>query len=173
MKHRRIPLVVGFLPIILYGLNYFLFQAPLNAVLERDERNAGMTVRAHWRYYVDPTVLVYDVRGVSPETSRLDVLRAFLQFAYRQKGRTFGRVQLCRQGAARFTIRGADFAELGRQYPFRSPVDTVPLVAPLLYRMDGTRAFPAVGRSPSAGGGEADPASAFDRFVDQWVALPR
>jgi hypothetical protein len=165
MRHRRVPLVVGFLPIIVFGINYGLFQLPLNTVVEKDQRNAGMAIRAHWRYYVDPTVLVYDVRAVSEGTNRIDLLRAFVQFAYRQKDRTFGRVQLSCQGIGRFTIRGADFAELGRQYPYRSPVDTMPVMPGILYRMDGSPAFPAGDR-----GAPADTQGAFDRFVDEWLA---
>lgn len=142
MKSRVIPPLVMLLPVIMFLLNYGLFQDPVNKVLERDERNIGMAVRAHWRWYVDPTVLVYDLQAAPGDAAGVDVLRAFLQFAYRQKDRHFDRVDLAWRGTSRFSIKGSDFAELGRQYAFRSPVDTVPVMPGLLYRPDGSKAFP-------------------------------
>ena len=132
-----------------------------------DQRNAGMSIRAHWRWYVDPTVLVYDVRGVGGATSRVDVVRALLQFAYRQKDRTFGRVDLASGGSARFSLDGRDFAALGREYPYRSPVDQMRLVPAMLRRPDGSRAFASHEGDPGAQAADAD------AFVDQWVAKGR
>ena len=142
MKTRLIRPVVIVLPLLVFLLNYGLFQDPVNKVLERDDRNHGMTVRAHWRWYVDPTVLVYDLQEASADSTGIDVLRAFLQFAYRQKDRHFVRVDLAWRGSNRFSITGGDFAELGRQYASRSPVDTMTVMPGILFRPDGSKAFP-------------------------------
>jgi hypothetical protein len=142
VKRRLVRSALLVLPALVFLLNYSLFQLPVDRVLERDERNAGMVVRAHWRWYIDPTVLVYDLKGAGPQTTGLDVLRAFLQFAYRQKGRHFDRVVLAWQGSPRFYMSGADFADLGRQYVSRSPVDTMVVLPPLVRRMDGSKAYP-------------------------------
>lgn len=141
MRVRVIAPLVTLLPVIVFLLNYGLFQQPLNDVLERDNRNQVMTARAHWRWYVDPTVLVYDLQGASGDATGVDVVRAFLQFAYRQKDRHFDRVELAWRGASRFYVQGGDFAELGRQYPSRSPVDTIPILPGMLYRLNGSKAF--------------------------------
>jgi hypothetical protein len=142
-RARLIALPVIMVPLLVSVLNYGLFQEPVNKVLERDDRNRGMSVCAHWRWYVDPTVLVYDLQGASGDAKGIDVLRAFLQFAYKQKDRHFGRVELTWRGASRFSIKGGDFAELGRQYVHRSPVDTMAVMPGILYRPDGSKAFPS------------------------------
>jgi hypothetical protein len=142
MKPRLVRLVVFALPVLVFLLNFGLFQDPVNRVIQRDDRNRGMVVRAHWRWYVDPTVLVYDLRDAPADATGIDVLRAFLHFAYKQKGRQFVRVDLAWRGERRFSVRGRDFAELGWQYVNRSPVDTMAVMPGILYRPDGSKAFP-------------------------------
>ncbi len=125
MKARLIRLVAFALPVLVFLLNFGLFQDPVNKVIQRDDRNGGISVRAHWRWYVDPTVLVYDLREMPAGATGIDALRPFLQFAYKQKDRQFSRVDLAWRGTTRFSIQGTDFAELGKQYAHRSPVDTM------------------------------------------------
>jgi hypothetical protein len=168
MTSRVIRPLAILLPLIVFLLNYGLFQEPVNQVIERDQRNHGMVVRAHWRWYVDPTVLVYDLRETSGDATGVDLLRAFLQFAYRQKDRHFGRVDLAWRGATRFVITGGDFADLGRQYATRSPMDTVTVVPALLFRPDGTRAFPA--RVGSFVAQNQQRILDFNAFVNAWVS---
>ncbi len=169
MRRRLLRSAIVLVPALVILLNYGLFQQPMDKVLERDDRNQGMAVRVHWRWYVDPTVLVYDLRGAAADTKGIDVLRAFLQFAYRQKDRRFGRVVLAWQGTPRFYIAGADFQELGRQYATRSPVDTMVVVPPLVRRMDGAKAFPV-----PAGLAFLDQHQKqlldFNRFINGWAA---
>jgi hypothetical protein len=167
---RRLLVTLGLLlPSLSFVLNYTLFQQPMDRVIERDDRNRGMIVRTHWRWFVDPTVLVYDIRETDADTKGIDVLRALLQFAYHQKDRHFGRVVLAAQGTPRFYLGGEDFADLGRQYPNRSPVDAMAVIPPMVRRLDGRRAFP-----------DKDSASFFElqqqrlldfnRFVNEWTA---
>jgi hypothetical protein len=172
IARRLLPSVALILPALMFLLNYGLFQQPIDQVLERDDRNRGMVVRAHWRWYVDPTVLVYDLQGEAAGTKGVDVLRAFLQFAYRQKDRHFGRVVLASRGAHRFYLTGADFADLGRQYPFRSPVDTMVVIPPMVHRLDGTRAFPSRAGQPWLLEQQQRLVD-FSRFVNEWSAGSR
>ena len=143
MKARLIRLVAFVLPVLVFLLNFGLFQDPMNKVIQRDDRNAGISVRAHWRWYVDPTVLVYDLREMPAGATGIDALRPLLHFAYKQKDRQFLRVDLAWRGTARYSIKGSDFAELGRQYVNRSPVDTMVVMPGILRRPDGSKAFPA------------------------------
>ena len=169
MKRRLLRSGLVLIPVVVFLVNYGLFQQPMDQVLERDQRNEGMTVRAHWRWYVDPTVLVYDLRSASADTKGIDVLRAFLQFAYRQKDRHFGRVVLAWQGVPRFYVNGPDFSELGRQYAKRSPIDTMVVIPSVVYRMDGSRPFPV-----PAGQAWLDQQQKqlldFNRFINAWAA---
>jgi hypothetical protein len=143
MKTRLVRLVAFALPVLVFLLNFGLFQNSINNVILRDERNGGISVRAHWRWYVDPTVLVYDLREMPAGATGVDALRPFLHFAYKQKDRQFSRVDLAWRGMTRFSITGSDFAELGRQFVHRSPVDTMVVMPAILRRPDGTKAFPA------------------------------
>jgi hypothetical protein len=168
MKGRVVRLAVFALPVLVFLLNFGLFQDPVNKVIDRDDRNRGMVVRAHWRWYVDPTVLVYDLRDAPADATGVDVLRAFLHFAYKQKGRQFVRVDLARSGERRFSIKGTDFAELGWQYVNRSPVDTMTVMPGILYRPDGSKAFPA----PTGSLAEQNSQLLLDftSFVNTWTA---
>jgi hypothetical protein len=171
MNRRVLLPALLLLPTLVFALNYGFFQRPIDQVLERDERNRGMEVRAHLRWFVDPTVLVYDLREADADTKAIDVLRAFLQFAYRQKDRRFGRVVLAARGTPRFYLAGADFADLGRQYPHQSPVDTMVVVPALVYRVDGSKAFPGRGGQPFFDQ-QAQRLLDFNRLINQWVGLP-
>ena len=168
MKARLIRLIVFALPVLVFLLNFGLFQQPVNAVLQRDSRNQGISVRAHWRWYVDPTVLVYDLRDIPANATVVDALRPLLHFAYKQNGRQFVRVDLAWRGATRFSIRGSDFAELGKQYPYRSPVDTMTVMPGILNRPDGSRAFPARSGSPAEQNSQL--LVDFTTFVNSWTA---
>jgi hypothetical protein len=168
MNARVVRLAVLALPVLVFLVNFGLFQDPVNKVIERDDRNRGMAVRAHWRWYVDPTVLVYDLRDTPADATGVDVLRAFLQFAYKQKGRQFVRVDLAWRGERRFSIKGPDFAELGRQYANRSPVDTMTVMPGILYRPDGSKAFPV--RSASFADQNSQLLLDFATFVNTWTA---
>jgi|WetSurMetagenome_2_1015567.scaffolds.fasta_scaffold80284_2 hypothetical protein len=170
MKPRPLLPILLLVPTVTFVLNYALFQRPVEQVLQRDDRNAGMVVRAHWRWYVDPTVLVYDLQGAAPDTRAIDVLRALLQFAYRQKDRRFSRVVLAWKGTPRFYLAGADFAELGRTYPTRSPIDTMAVIPPMVRRVDGNRAFPGRGNQPFFALQEQRLLD-FNRFVNEWAGF--
>jgi len=169
MKRRLLLSSVLLVPTLVFVLNYGLFQRAIDEVIERDDRNQSMSVRAHWRWYVDPTVLVYDLRETSLDTKGVDVLRAFLQFAYRQKDRHFGRVVLAWRGTPRFFLTGADFAELGRQYAYRSPVDTMVVIPAMVRRPDGTPAFPLAGQLPFFEQQQRRLVD-FTRFVTEWAS---
>jgi len=168
MKRRLFLSVFLLVPAVMFALNYGLFQQPIERVLERDDRNRGMEVRAHWRWYVDPTVLVYDLRGASADTTGVDLIRALMQFAYRQKDRHFGSVVLAWQGSPRFSLAGADFVDLGRRHPYLSPVDAMLVIPPMLRRPDGSRAFPEQG-SLAWLQQHDQRLVAFNRFVNEWA----
>jgi hypothetical protein len=168
MKARLVRLVLLALPVLVFLLNFGLFQDPINKIVQRDDRNGGISVRAHWRWYVDPTVLVYDLREMPAGATGVDALRPFLQFAYKQKDRQFSRVDLAWRGATRYSINGSDFAELGRQYAHRSPVDTMVVMPGLVRRPDGAKAFPA--HAGSFAEQNSQLLVDFTTFVNTWTA---
>jgi hypothetical protein len=168
MKARVVRLVAIVLPVLVYLLNFGLFQNSINKVILGDDRNSGISVQAHWRWYVDPTVLVYDLREMPAGATGVDALRPFIHFAYKQKDRQFSRVDLAWRGTVRFSIKGSDFAELGRQYVHRSPVDTMVVMPGIVRRPDGSKAFPA--RAGSFAEQNSQLLVDFTTFVNAWTA---
>src|ERR1043165_7753497 len=91
-------LLLVLIPLSVYGWNYLTLQHKMSEVLDKDPRNKGVEVSVHYKTYVNPSVLVYDLRGVSGTNSRLDVTRVLLQFAEQVKDRKFERVELAFRG---------------------------------------------------------------------------
>jgi hypothetical protein len=121
--------------------NYSSVFSPVNEVVQADVRNAGITVWAHFDDYVDPSILVFDLRTVSGNSSRTDVFRVFLQTASRLKASEFKTVKLSFEGRPKFLIEGAYFRKLGEEYETQNPVYTMRTFAENVYRLDGTKAY--------------------------------
>jgi hypothetical protein len=134
-------LLLLLLPLSVYGWNYLTLQRKMADVMEKDPRNKGVEVSVHYKTYVNPSVLVYDLRGISGTNSRLDVTRVLLQFAEQVKDRKFERVELAFRGNTRFLLDGDYFQELGRKYSFQNPVYTTNHMPENLRLPDGTKAF--------------------------------
>lgn len=134
-----LPLVL--IPLSVYGWNHLTLQRKMAEVLDNDPRNKGVEVSVHYKTYVNPSVLVYDLRAVAGTNSRLDVTRVLLQFAEQVKDRKFERVELSYRGETKFLLDGDYFQELGREYNFQNPVYTTNNMPENLRLPDGTRAY--------------------------------
>lgn len=102
--------LVGFLA------NFFLLQQPMNDVLSQSEAFKGMRVSTHYRYWVVPGVLVYDLRSIKPTQTRLDVHAALVAYAARVDGHHFNEVDLLYRGVQKFKIAGPAFRRIGEEY---------------------------------------------------------
>ena len=102
-----------------------------------------MEVSAHYEYWVVPGVVVYDLRGLSVRQTPIDVHTAFLEFAERLKEKRYSRVDLSYRGELKFSIDGASFAQLGREYAKRN-FDYVLYSFPNLFKAaDGRQIAPS------------------------------
>lgn len=135
-------LLLALIPLVIYGWNNLTLQRKMNEVLENDPRNKGVEVSVHYKTYVNPAVLVYDLRGIGVTNSKLDVTRVLLQFADQVKKRKFDRVELAFRGETKFLLDGDYFQKLGRDYGFQNPVYTTNHLPENVKRPDGTDAFP-------------------------------
>jgi len=141
-KNRFIFLIIFIsIPVFVYGWNYFSLQFPMNDVIEKDPRNKGVEVSVHYKTYINPSVLVYDLRAISGTNSKADVFRILLQFADKMKDRKFDKVELCYRGDTKFVIDGDYFQQLGREYGLQNPVYTMNHFPENLKLPDGTRAY--------------------------------
>lgn len=88
-----------------------------------------------------PSSLIYDLRGLSPESSSADVTRVLLQYARVLKDRQFDEVILAYRGTPKFLLKGEYFSSLGREYGVQNPVYTARTFPENVYELDGTPAF--------------------------------
>ena len=107
------PLVAA---LVGYSANLFLLQEPMNQVLKENSAFSGMDVSAHYKYWVVPGVVVYDLDKLSVEQTPIDVHTAFLEFAKRLREKRYSKVELSFKGHTKFSIDGASFQRLGNEY---------------------------------------------------------
>lgn len=122
LRHKKLvfvgtPLVAA---LIGYSANLLLLQEPVNDIIEKNAAFNGMSVSAHYQYYIIPGVVVYDIEGLSVRQTPIDVHTAFLEFAKKLKEKRFRRVELSYKGTTKFSIDGASFAKVGEEYTKRN-----------------------------------------------------
>jgi len=87
--------------------NLVLIGLPVSTELGSDSRNESYHLSAHYRFYIDPTTLVLNLRSVD-QAAPIDLFRGLLQAAkaLHEKGRSFSQVILARGGKPLFTMDG-------------------------------------------------------------------
>ncbi len=125
----------------IYSFNYFQLQHQMKKVIEEDSRNNGIKVSVHFGNYVNPSILVYDLKSISGTNSMADVFRVLLQFAEKMQSREFDTVDLASKGETKFKINGDYFQKLGREYSFQNPVYTMNHFPENLMNPDGSKAY--------------------------------
>lgn len=159
-------LLLALIPLVVYGWNYLTLQRKMNEVMKKDPRNRGVEVSVHYKTYVNPSVLVFDLRGIAGTNSKLDVTRVLLQFADSVKDEKFDKVELAFRGETKFLLDGEYFQRLGREYGIQNPIYTTNHLPENVKRPDGADAF------PTWTGGWLGVASKqiqdFNDFHDQW-----
>lgn len=124
-----------------FGFNYFTLTKPLDSVLKSDYRNNGIEVSAHYENYVNPNVLVFDIKNIDLKNSAADVFRVFLQYSSELKTKSFDKIILSSKGQPKFYILGSHFTEMGREYGTQNPVYIVRTFPENVYKMNGSKAF--------------------------------
>jgi len=125
----------------IFSFNYFTITKPLSEVLESETRNSGISIKSHYGYYLQPTVLVIDVRDISGEKNAADVFRVFLQYASKLKEKSFNTVLLQSKGKTKYFLKGDYFKRLGDEYRTQNPMYTIRTFTEHVYAPDGSKAF--------------------------------
>lgn len=107
------PLVAA---IVGYTANFMLLQQPMNEVLRGNTAFNGMEVSAHYKYWVVPGVVEYDLEALSIRQTPIDVHTALVEFAGKVKAKRYSRVDLAYQGVTKFSVDGSAFQRLGEEY---------------------------------------------------------
>lgn len=123
------------------GANYVLLQRLLSGVLDADPRNEGIKAMVHYKFFVLPSTIVFDLRVVSSTNSPADVSRVLLQFAQTQKEKAFSQVTLAHKGSEKFQLKGSYFRTLGQEYGTQNPIYTMRTIPENVYHLDGSSAF--------------------------------
>ena len=124
------------------GVNYLWLQSQMNDVLKDDPRNNGVEVSVHYGNYVNPSILVYDLKLISNTNSMADVFRVFLQFSEKVQSKKFDVVELSFMGKMKFKIKGEYFQTLGEEYSWQNPIYTIRTFPKNLINLDGSMAYP-------------------------------
>lgn len=165
-KIIQILLVFALLILIVYSINYFYLQLPLKEVIDEDYRNSAVKANTHFQYYVNFNVLVFNLKEVGGDASKLDVFRTFAQYAEKIQDRKFKRIVLSYKGKSKFFIKGVDFIELGEEYSYQNPMYIIRTFPENIYNLDGVKAF----SSWSGGllGVMGKQMEDFNEFMDKW-----
>jgi hypothetical protein len=127
--------------IIIYGVNYIQLQSYMDKVIKDDIRNQEINVSVHYENYVNPQILIYDLKSVSNNNSMADVFRVFLQFSDSVKEKKFETVIIAYNGIAKFKLGGDYFNTIGKEYLFQNPVYTIRTFPEHLKKADGSQAY--------------------------------
>lgn len=145
-----------------YSANFFLLQEPMNDVLKGSASAraafSGMDVSAHYKYWVVPSVVEYDLQSLTLRQTPIDVHTALLKFAERVRSKRFSRVDISYHGTAKFSVDGASFQRLGDEYAKRN-------LGYALYTFPRTAHAVGASKQPPTGISDRD---ALLQFHKQW-----
>ena len=126
---------------VIFSANYFLLQSHMNNVMKDDQRNNGVKMSVHFENYINPSIVVFDIKSVSGANSMLDVFRVFLQFADKVQAKKFNIVYLSSRGKTKFKLSGDYFQTLGKEYSFQNPAYTMQTFSQFVMKPDGSLAY--------------------------------
>jgi hypothetical protein len=135
-------LVIAVLTIsIIFSWNYLSLQKNISEIVESDSRNTGISVYLHFNWFINPNVIVFDIRGVSPDKSSIDVSRVLLQLSEKLKEKEYENIILSFKGKSKFMLKGDFFKATGLEYGTQNPVYTLRSLPQNVYNLNGTAAF--------------------------------
>lgn len=125
---RKIIWIVSVLTIILGGIyfcNYVTLTKPVMEIIDSDNRNKGIEIDLHYKNYILPNILIFNLKNVADDKAIADVFRVFLQTTSGLKEREFENIELAFKGKSKFKIGGKYFRQLGEEYENQNPVYTM------------------------------------------------
>jgi len=138
---RKLLVVTVLVISVVFSWNYISLQKNISKIVESDSRNTGISVYSHFNWFINPNVIVFDIRGVSPDKSPMDVSRVLLQLSEKLKEEEYESIILSFKGKSKFMLKGDFFKETGLEYGIQNPVYTLRSLPQNVYNLDGTNAF--------------------------------
>ncbi len=137
------PVAALLILLIIRGLNFALVDQPVKSMLSADPRNKGYSLSARYGHYVNPSVLVLDLREVD-SAAPVDLFRALFQSAeaLHKAGRRFDKVVLARAGTPVFLMDGEEYSSIGSEFSRgQNPVYMIRTLPEKLFQPSGQAAF--------------------------------
>lgn len=140
---KKIILALVFVVIIggIYLFNYLTLIQPVLKTVDSDDRNTGIEFELHYKSYVIPNVLVFDLKDVAEDKAVADVFRVLLETSSVLKEKDFEFIELAFKGTSKFKLKGDFFKELGENFEIQNPVYTLRTFPENLIDMQGQAAY--------------------------------
>ncbi|HEX6909892.1 MAG TPA: hypothetical protein VF142_05845 [Longimicrobium sp.] len=135
-------ILVAFLTTVLLA-GYMRVGKPVADVIAADPRNEALHIAARQAYYVNPRVLVLDLKSAE-SASPADLWRVLFDAAEAllEHEREFDQVILARRGTPVFVLSGSDFETLGKQRDYgENPLYMIRKLPSMLHHPDGNPAY--------------------------------
>jgi hypothetical protein len=141
---KKVVWIVIILAIVsggIYLFNYITLTQPVLKTLDSDNRNSGIEIDLHYKNYIIPNVLVFNLKNVSNDKAAADVFRVLLQTTSVLKEKDFETIELAFKGTSKFKLKGSYFKELGKEYEIQNPVYTMRTFPENLLDIEGQAAY--------------------------------
>jgi hypothetical protein len=86
-----------------YLYNYII-DYPVQKELNSDQRNSGININVHYENYVNRNTLIFNLKELPGDKSKIDVFRVLLQSAEALKENKFEFVKLAYRGTNKFEL---------------------------------------------------------------------
>ena len=137
---KTLALIASIFTIIL-SFNFIILQSSMHDVFEKDARNRGVQIYAHYDYFLNPNVININFWNIEDDKTMADIDRLLFQFAELLKDKSYGKVIFSFRFNKKFFMKGEYFKKIGEEYSYQNPVYLIRKFPEELYNMDGSKAF--------------------------------
>lgn len=141
---KKIFWAIGTIVIVVIGIYTFNFVTiilPTINKINEDNRNDGISLDVHYKFYVIPNTLEFDLKKVPSDKAVADIFRVFLQTSYALKDKKFDKVELKCRGTLKFILNGDYFQQLGNEFEEQNPIYTMRTLPENLYNPNGELSY--------------------------------
>ncbi len=103
-KSKTMKKIIGFVIVIaiivagIYLFNYLTLVQPVSKIIDSDNRNKGIEFDLHYQSYINPGILIFNLKNVESDKAAADVFRVLLQTTSALKEKEFKTIELAFKG---------------------------------------------------------------------------
>ena len=136
--------IIGFIILVISFLvifNYINLQSSIYDLIEKDSRNNGVQIYAHYDYFINPNIINLNFWNIDDDKSMADIDRILFQFAELLKDKSYEKVIFSYHFNKKFFIKGDYFKKIGEEFSSQNPIYLIRTFPENVYKMDGSKAF--------------------------------